>query len=591
VILFAAGSGAPGMLSSERARRVLEEVAAPIPGLGGNASEGWQSADGTAVAACLAHRPEQVGGVRYHHFAEDEMALFAGRPMVWTSQSEADGRGPLDPRFYLSPPEKWRPALDARYAIARWERGSGQLEVFTDPLGAYPVYRGSGSQGTWVSNSPAVVARLLGDEEWSPKALAMFLTIGWDMDGDPLWRSVSLAPRGSRLTLRGGRAEEERDLMSDEELRGLFDVPWSTEQTTEIIVAATRALADWPDREVLLGLSGGFDSRLALAGALSAEIPFSVITRVWPGQPGYPETEELNVARQVCQAAGISQTVTDVGRAGHPLDDVKRTIAILRATGPGTVSVGDSVELPVHIDGRLPLLISGAGAEISRYIWQTGKEESPDEFATRMYATLAPRPPGRLVTEEPQKMVVDWLRVWAERYAPLVPPIELSKIYHLLVRIGTWSPAGPLSRDFGFDTIQPVAIARLLPQQVGLPIEERKHEHWHRVQISAMRPDIGAVPYEALGENLGLRIARELRRRVELEVRRLLRAPSTERRANPFFGVWDLTREAVAARPDHPAWQFLDRRRVDSILSGVPERLDPRSRNQVLRLATVFIDP
>jgi hypothetical protein len=591
VILFVVGSGVPDGLSVEHAQRVLEEVAAPVPGIGGRPSQGWQSADGSAVAACLAHDPERLGGVRYHHFADDELALFAGRPMVWTSETEADGRGPLDPRYYLAPAEEWRPRLDARYAVARWERGGGRLEVFTDPLGAYPVYWGSGPDGTWVSNSPAVVARLLGDEEWSPKVLAMFLTIGWDMDGDPLWRSATLAPRGSRLTLRGGRVEEERDLLRDADLRGLFEVPWSTERTTEIIVAATRALADWPDRELRLGLSGGFDSRLALAGVLLAGVPVSVTTKVWPGQPGYPETEELAVAARVCRAAGIPQTVVDVGRAGHPLDDVRRTIAILRATGPGTVSVGDSVELAVRVEERPPMLISGAGAEIARYIWQNGKEETPDEFATRMYPSLAPRPPGRLVTAEPQRMVADWLRAWAERHAPLVPPVELPKLYHLLVRIGTWSPSGPLSRDFGFDTLQPVAIARLLPQQCGLPLEERKHEHWHRAQVAAMRPDLASVPYEALGESLRLRVRRELRRRAELEGRRLLGSRSDQRPADPFFGAWELTRDAVAARHDHPAWQFLDRRRVKRLFSGVPERLDPRSRSQVLRLATVFIDP
>jgi hypothetical protein len=90
-------------------------------------------------------------------------------------------------------------------------------------------------------------------------------------------------------------------------------------------------------------------------------------------------------------------------------------------------------------------------------------------------------------------------------------------------------------------------------------------------------------------QNFRARVARELRRRLGVESRRVLRRGAGGP-ARAFAEAFRVTRDAVLSRPDHVAWGVLDRGRVERLLRRDPERLDPRSRAQVLRLATVFVE-
>ena len=49
-----------------------------------------------------------------------------------------------------------------------------------------------------------------------------------------------------------------------------------------------------------------------------------------------------------------------------------------------------------------------------------------------------------------------------------------------------------------------------------------------------------------------------------------------------------LPREVVLSQPSHPAWQLLDRARVEALLASEPAALDTMSRYYAWRLATVF---
>src|SRR3954451_21104606 len=61
-------------------------------------------------AAWVAH------GDNYVNKGEDGLSLFSGRPIVWTGADSADGRAPLDPRYWLEPDVD---SLDGRYVGVR----------------------------------------------------------------------------------------------------------------------------------------------------------------------------------------------------------------------------------------------------------------------------------------------------------------------------------------------------------------------------------------------------------------------------------------------------------------------------------------
>ncbi|MEA3040405.1 MAG: hypothetical protein QOE79_2918, partial [Sphingomonadales bacterium] len=105
----------------------LRDVAARLPFFPGR--EVQTSGD----AAWIAHSDQYV------YAGEDGLAMYSGRPVA-----EADGRAPLDARFWLDPAVE---ELDGRYAGVRVV--GDDVTVFADALGAYPVYR----RGAAVSNN------------------------------------------------------------------------------------------------------------------------------------------------------------------------------------------------------------------------------------------------------------------------------------------------------------------------------------------------------------------------------------------------------------------------------------------------------
>ncbi len=68
----------------------------------------------------------------------------------------------------------------------------------------------------------------------------------------------------------------------------------------------------------------------------------------------------------------------------------------------------------------------------------------------------------------------------------------------------------------------------------------------------------------------------ELRRRSRSAVR------------DPFATTLEEISELVLGQPDHPAWQLLDRPRVEQLLASDAAALDTMSRYYAWRLATVF---
>jgi hypothetical protein len=136
------------------------------------------------------------------------------------------------------------------------------------------------------------------------------------------------------------------------------------------------------------------------------------------------------------------------------------------------------------------------------------------------------------------------------------------------------------------DTTSPLWGARLLPHLLGPSMAEREAEALHDAVLRELAPELLDVPY-AGGSKGGLR--HKARRAVEEARRRV--SPAGEPGSDPFDGVLDAVRQAVAAQPGHVAWQVLDRERVDGLLAPDAAGLDEMSRHYVWRIATVFLDP
>jgi hypothetical protein len=244
----------------------VQALAARIPPLRGSVAGEWRSPTGRVVVASVAHRPEQLGGVRYVDADGDGMALFAGRPIRWTGPAAADGRTVLDPGAYRSAAERWAPALDGRFCAARYSSADDVLEVVTDPMDSYPLYATEHGGTRWFSNNALLLRDLTGQTAESPDALAAFLGCGWSFGGQPAWTAIRRLARG-RIHRVGSRTDQ-TELLPTATIASWFDRGLDVEAAAARLVAATAALGDWPGRPLVVPLTGGRDSRVVFAAAL-----------------------------------------------------------------------------------------------------------------------------------------------------------------------------------------------------------------------------------------------------------------------------------------------------------------------------------
>jgi hypothetical protein len=494
------------------------------------------------------------------HSDGERLAMYSGRPIVWTGSDSADGRAPLDARFWLDPPVG---DLDGRFAGIRLS-GDG-VTVFTDPLGAYPVYR----SGELVSNSAEVLRVARGGAgSMRPAVLASLLGGGWSLSGDPIWEGVErIQPDRPRPKPGSG-----------------FDA----DRAAALLVAAVKALSDFPGRPSVVPVTGGRDSRLVLGAALAAGIDFEAVTG---GEPGHPDVE---IGRELAETAGVPWGLIEHDPHGSVMGDWRRAAELLSLTTSGTASLSDAAGFPFGPrPGALPLWHSGQGGEIARSYYGVGSDEPVDQ----LYRAFVGRRPGRteLLSAEGERLVREQIEAFVNaKLAAGVAPIDVPDLFYLERRMGAW--AGPThgAVEYVRDTTSPLWSRRLLRDELGLPARDRGRELFHLEVLKRLAPQLVDVPFEdgrpwAARENeLDRRVrgARTLARKARGELRRRVRPPAAP--DDPFARILPEIRDAVLSQPDHPAWQVLDRPRVESLLASDPAALDTMSRYYAWRLATVF---
>ncbi|MGH2991965.1 MAG: hypothetical protein ACRDL1_00305 [Solirubrobacterales bacterium] len=555
--LFLIGWRPSGLADPAAAERALRALLERLPFFDSARIEQWHAESGRATMACVGHPPEQVGAVRYVDSDADGMALFSGRPFEWTGDCEADGRAPLDPRFYRRPALEWAADLDGRVTAARYEDRGGTLELYSDPLGAYPVFSGERDGTRWISNSAELVRTALGTREIDLSVLACLLAGGWSLSGEPVWQHVRRLPRGVVLSLRAGRPDTATELLPLERIAPLPGAGFEPGRTARLLVAATAALADWPGRPAVLQLSGGRDSRLLLAAGLRANVDVEVVTT------GAPELPDVRVARELCEVAGKSPELRSPDPGGALHGATSETARLLGLTSGGAISLEDAggyFSVPVS---ALPLLFNGQGGEIARAYYGNGDGLTREDLVSELFRAIARS--GEILAASGRALVERVLaRAVDEAIASGVARKDVPDVFYLARRMGSWAATGHGCVEYvKGDTICPLWSRRLLDQQLGLSLRERARGRFPHAALEALAPELARIPYAEP-------------------------APHATQ-PDGFAAVHEKVREAVAAQVAHPAWEVLERPYVRELLARDPRALDAQQRRHVWRLGTVFM--
>ena len=591
-------------MQSETAEGALAQLVRAIPFFSRDALCKWMAPSGQFVAIHASHRPSQTGHVAYTHFESDRIALYSGRPFVWMSDFCADGRRPLDASFYLRPSEEWSERLDGRAVAANYDDVSRTLNLWTDPLGAYHVFVGTDGQTKWFSNNSEVIRVLVRGGTYDPLTLASFAACGWSLGGQPPWREVRRLPPGMLHRFQPA-GESQTELLRVETVESSFGGGFDASAAAKILVETVSALANWPDRPSFVPVTGGRDSRLIFAAALSAAITFEA--RIGVGDAASEESPDVRTARALCELAGRKLTVAHSRTAGT-VDEAAR---ILRLTAPGTLSLEiawPGINRPAtglpdgRSDAPLPLVHTGHGGEIARLYYGTGRASDPTTAAQQLYRKIAHVWPKPLLTPDGAHLVRTYLSTWAtEQLEAGVAPSHLPDLLYLRERMANWAGASHGFDEYMTDLTSPLWTSRLLPHEFGLTPDERSRELFHYHILKRISADFARAPFAGTNpswptfgpsRNTGAQRTRTLTAKAQRELSRrreyFLRRRNVER---PAGGLAEATRLARERTPDrsHEVWDVLNHRRSLALLRRDPSALDPRSRRMCWRIATLFL--
>ena len=615
--LFLIGHSPACRAEAASAEAALRSLLDRLPELGLDEVSTWRAPSGCLAAAWSAHPSDRVGGVSYVHAETDALALFAGRPIRWTGEAEADGRGPLDPRFWLriARTGAGADALDGRFAAAAYEDRSRRLELRTDPVGAYPLFAAERDGVRWIANNPEALRALVGRTGMRHRALASLIGGGWSLEGHPVWEDVERLEPGVHV-LSADEAAHHTNSLPAEEVGSLVGRSFDAAASATLLRAATRALADWPSRPSIVPITAGRDSRLVLAAALAEGIDFEA------GTQGYPGMADYDVGRAVCARAGIAHRVLPGDPCGDAFSAPSRAASFTELASAGTASLADGVRSACDADisrfdagpgvfplgpreGTLPLVHTGQGGELSRAFYGVGEASTDrDALAGRLYRLFTGSRPWRpeLLSEPGREAVHEDLRGWVgQRLDSGCSPAAIPDLFYFEKRMGTWAGATQGCVEYVQDSTSPLWSVRLLPHLLGLPAAERAGERFHRLVLDALAPALAEEPMDG-GRPWApapqprwrrrLRPAQVLARKARDElVRRAAPIDPRGRVApeHPLAPVLAAVRERALEQGDHPAWAVLDRARVERLLDRDARTLDGTRCQYVWRLATVFL--
>jgi hypothetical protein len=601
VNLFVLGWCAERTVGPEVPAEALGRLLDRLPFFPGRPVETWAAPSGALAAAWVAHAPDQTGGVTYVHGEDARIALFSGRPIRWTDEQEADGRGPLDPAFYLQPSERWADSLDGRFTAARYDDEERTLEVAVDALGAYPVYEAYSDGVRWTSNNAEVLRDLTGAHGLDPAVLAPVFGGGWSLSGDPVWSGVRRIAYGCVRRLAPGKPAGRAELLPLPQVASMLGAGFDPVRAAGVLSEGVRALADWPARPNVVPVTGGRDSRVVLGAALRAGVEFSTTTG------GDDASPDVQVGRRLAEAGGVPHSILAHDPHGSVWDDWRRAAEIVDLTSSGTASLADAAGFPLGPrEGPLVLWHSGQGGEIARAYYGSGEGLGPRALIDRMTRLFLGHRPGRadVLSDGGRALVRDQIGEWVEQQLGTgVAPADVPDMFYLQRRMGTWAGPSHGCVEFVRDTTSPLWSRRLLSDELGLAAADRARQLFHLQVLQALAPELVDLPFEdgrgwpasrsatALkaerARTLVAKAAAEARRRALARRRRAAEA-AVAGDAEPFARILPEIRDAVLSQPGHQAWAVLDRGRAERLLSSPAPALDTMQRYYAWRLATVF---
>lgn len=575
-----APGGAPD--PSELSRAVATAVSA-FPALTGEPASGV-SASGRLSFAGVGH-PEAVAAPRrYLARGERHVVILDGLPVHPEGRFAAHDAAVLLERW-----DEARDSLEGIFSATRIDLETDAIECIGNVMGLAKVFALRHRGGWLVSNSVAAIRAIAGVSAPDPLGVSGLLTLGWPVDRT-LIEEIRPLEAGHLHRLTPGGIESRPQLTPATVARGTDGAPESLPELAESLKRMTAAAAS-AVRPLTCPLTAGRDSRVLISLLLAAGIEPDCYTTGHPGEldvevsrelaerldlPYRVETPEVPADRQewvettarfVAQTDGLASLYGISDHVDHPRP-VERLG--LKVWGPG----GEVASLG-RLDVLIPLAATLPGARAS---WKLQKRV----MATKLSGA------GAIASPAAVELARGYVEEFAEaRRAEGWRARDALETYYAFERVRNWAATGLRRQSACTDLFSPYVSRDFVRYAFSRPQGERLVETTHYGLQTLLRPDIRDIPgkepwhpqWPRLAPMLAVGMAvRETADRVGRKALRrdkpLVTRIRYDKDAPPPFGrLWleagiEPTRELCASFPQSPLWELIDRRALESVLSG-----------------------
>lgn len=186
----------------------------------------------------------------------------------------------------------------------------GIIQILTDHAGAYPLYRAFAHDGSLIIGSDAwQVSRLAGLRKLNPPACFDLLAYEYVPGLETLVEGLIEVPPATQLNYRfeaGQWHRTDQTLWQLERRRdGTANIDTAFDNLMAVMSPLQKVLDnDDTDQTIVINLSGGWDSRAILAGALHLDL-----SNIMACSYGNPDYSGIKFARQVANAANVPHNI------------------------------------------------------------------------------------------------------------------------------------------------------------------------------------------------------------------------------------------------------------------------------------------
>ena len=384
--------------------------------------------------------------------------------------------------------------LQGIFVVFVGDKTTGKVHVITDRCGSLHVFHRTTPNGHAICTSSAVLSP---GSPLDPVAVHEFIATGIVFEDRTLFRDVRKLPPASVTTFSCDGKFSIEPYWTPSEIQA--ESLGCNDAADTIHEALTRVLRALPETQqpLVSDLTGGYDSRLLLAGLLEARVPFETTVS------GSETLPDVVVAQQIAQAFGICHGRIAPGTAL----DGESFLSAVRMTDGEYDAFDYARILRVHreLSSRYAMSLNGSFGELARGYWwellwpRLGKKVPLDvgkiarkRFAALPYDKSIFSGAARISLEQHMTEVLERARNPARN---LPNTTQLDWIYYTL-RMQRWQGRIASSTNQLWQSFSPISFAEVLDPILATKAKGRFGSLLVRVLFERHAPRLARIPLE-----------------------------------------------------------------------------------------------